>query len=464
MKWPKILALVLLCASFIWFSSCSRKNSTQNQQSSSSHGNGRGGASGAARPIPVGVAAVQSKDVPVILTGLGTITPYYTVTVHSRIDGQLMRVNFREGQFVKKGDLLAVIDPRPFEVALQQAEGALARDQALLRTSQVNLQRAEALTKEGVMATQQLNAQQAETGQYTGTIELDKAAVENAKVNLSYTQIRSPIDGRVGLRLVDPGNIVHASDQNGMLVITQMQPIAVLFTLPEEQIPEVVARMKTGTLPVQAYDSNDQTLLATGKLETIDNTIDPATGTVRLKGIFDNRDSVLWPNQFVNVHLQIQTLHNATVLPASAVQHGQQNSTFVYLVDGSNKVQMRNVELKLTQGDIAVVANGINPGDRVVVDGQDRLQAGMTVEPVAPQNRQQNASGTQPGTNNGMSPGPTPGQGLRNGSSMVTPTGGPVANPQQQANGTAIQGTAAPSTGHAIGGKSTGHGRRGGGD
>lgn len=462
MKWPKILALVLCCASFLGYGACSRQSATKNQQSSSNSGSGRGGAAAGNRPIPVGVAAVQSRSVPVILTGLGTITPYYTVTVHSRIDGQLVKVNFKEGQFVNKGDLLAVIDPRPYEVALQQTQGALARDEALLRTSQVNLQRAESLAKAGVMATQQLNAQQAETGQYTGTIQLDKAAVENAKVNLSYTEVRSPINGRVGLRLVDPGNIVHASDQNAILVITQMQPIAVLFTLPEEQIPEVVARMKAGTLPVQAYDSNNQNLMATGRLETIDNTIDPTTGTVRLKGIFDNRDSVLWPNQFVNVHLQIQTLQNATVLPASAVQQGQQNSTFVYVVDDSNKAQMHNVEIKLTQGDIAVAANGVNPGDRVVVDGQDRLQAGMTVEPVAPQNHQQNANGAQRA--NGMSPGPTPGQGLRNGSSMPSETGGPVVNSQQQASGNAVQGTAAPSTGRPLGGRATGHGRRGGGD
>lgn len=422
MKWPKILALVLSITGFVCYSGCSRDNSIQKQQ----NGAAKGGPGGTGRPVPVGVSAVESRDVPVILTGLGTITPYNTVTVRSRVDGQLVKVNFREGQFVHEGELLAVIDPRPFQVALDQAQGALARDEALLRTSEINLQRAKELTKEGVMAVQQLNAQQAETGQYTGTIELDKASVENAKVNLSFTQIRAPLSGRIGLRLVDPGNIVHATDQNGMLVITQMQPIAVIFTLPEERIPEVVRRLRAGVLPVQAYDSNDRRLLASGQLETLDNTIDPTTGTVRLKGIFDNRDSILWPNQFVNVHLQIQTLRNATVVPSSAIEHGQQNITFVYVVDSNNKAQVRDVQLKLTQGDTAVVASGISPGERVVVDGQDRLQANTTVEPTAPQSRPAQNIGLSrraPGPN-GTPEGPTPGQGLWNGGPLPTQTDG----------------------------------------
>ncbi len=446
MRWPKILGLVFCLTSVLWYFGCSSQKSNSTGKGSAKGGHG---AAAGEHPVPVGVSAVESRDVPVILAGLGTITPYNTVTVRSRVDGELVKVNFREGQFVHQGDLLAVVDPRPFQVALDQAEGALARDEALLQTSQINLQRAKELTKEGVMAVQQLNAQQAETGQYTGTIALDKAAVENAKVNLSYTQIRAPLSGRVGLRLVDPGNIVHASDQNGMLVLTQMQPIAVIFTLPEENIPEVVKRMKDGVLPVQAYDSNNATLLATGKLETIDNTIDPTTGTVRLKGIFDNKDSVLWPNQFVNVHLQLQTLRNATVVPASAIQRGQESATFVYIVDSQNKAQIRNVQLQLTEGDIAVVANGLTPGERVVVDGQDRLQADMTVQPTAPQMHPAQNAGTPnaPLNPNGMSPGPTTGQGQRNGSASPTPTGAPVPTGQQQASGAAVQGTAAPSTG-----------------
>jgi multidrug efflux system membrane fusion protein len=459
MKWLKMSVLVFCLASLFWYSACSshKTNSPQNSTANSR------GAAGAEHPVPVGVSAVVSRNVPVILAGLGTITPYNTVTVRSRVDGELVRVNFQEGQFVHKGDLLAVIDPRPFQAALEMAEGALTRDEALLRTSEINLQRAKALTNDGVMAVQQLNAQQAETGQYTDTIALDRAAVENAKVNLAYTQIRAPLSGRIGLRLVDPGNIVHATDQNGLLVITQMQPIAVIFTLPEDEIPEVVAQMRQEALPVQAYDSNDTTLLASGKLETIDNTIDPTTGTVRLKGIFDNKDSVLWPNQFVNVHLQLQTLYNATVVPASAIQHGQDNVTFVYVVDANNKAQMRNVQLKLTQGNLSVITDGLTPGERIVVDGQDRLQAGVTVEPTAPQNQPpQNAESTTPRLGpNAVSPDPISDQGPRNGSALPAPVGTPSAGAQQPTSAAAVQGTATRSVG-GLPVKSTGHGRRAG--
>jgi multidrug efflux system membrane fusion protein len=456
MTWPKTLVLAFCLASLLWYSACSSQNTNASQNAAA-----RGSdAAGAQHPVPVGVSVVASRDVPVILTGLGTITPYNTVTIRSRVDGELIKVNFREGQFVHKGDLLAVIDPRPFQAALDQAEGALERDEALLRTSQINLQRAKALTKDGVMAVQQLNAQQAETGEYLGTIALDKAAVENAKVNLAYTQIRAPLSGRIGLRLVDPGNIVHAADQNGLLVITQMQPIAVIFTLPEDNIPEVVAQMKKGVLPVQAYDSNDTTLLASGKLETIDNTIDPTTGTVRLKGIFDNKDSVLWPNQFVNVHLQLQTLHNATVVPASAIQHGQENSTFVYVVDANNKAQIRNVRLKLTQGNLSIIADGLTPGERVVVDGQDRLQAGITVQPTAPQNQpSQNAETTAPRLGpNRLSPDPPPGQRLQNRSAQPVPN--EALDPgAHQASGASIRGSTARSVG-GLPAKGTGHRRQ----
>lgn len=398
---------------------CSQSKDAGGQQSGSGGGKGKGGNTGG-RPTPVGVAPVQRQDVPKILTGLGTITAYNTVTVRSRVDGQLTRVNFTEGQMVKSGDLLAVIDPRAYQVALQQAKAALARDQAQYNTAQANLVRVQKLVQEGVFAQQQLDQQVAETGQLAGTMQVDQAQIENAQLNLSYTSIRAPLTGRVGLRLVDVGNMVHANDPNGMLVITQMQPIAVLFALPEDEIPKVVERLHSGLLPVDAYDRDDKTKLASGKLETIDNQIDQATGTVRLKAVFDNRETVLWPNQFVNVHLQLQTLKDATVIPASAVQRGQQGTSFVYTVDASNTAQMRNVQVVLTQGDIAVVSSGVAPGERVVTDGQDRLQSGMKVEPTAQQGgpRQNTNAGRQqgPGAGNGAAAASPADNGSRNGS------------------------------------------------
>lgn len=386
----RVLASALVVCS-IFMMSCSRGANPQNEGGAAGKG-GRGGQGGQNRATPVGVATAQSRDVPVILSGLGTITPYNTVTVRSRVDGQLVKVNFREGQIVKSGDLLAVIDPRPFQVALQQAEAALARDTAQYNTAQIDLKRFEALASAGVIAQQQLDQQRAQAGQLSGTLKVDEANIANAKLNLSYTNITAPVTGRVGLRLIDPGNIVHANDQTGMLVITQIQPIAVLFTLPEDQIPRVVARMKQGTLPADAYDRDDKTKLADGKLETLDNEIDPTTGTVRLKAVFENREATLWPNQFVNVHLELQTLPHATVVPAAAVQRGQQGN-YVYVVDGSNTAQQANVQVALTQGDMAVIASGVAPGQQVVVDGQDRLAAGSKVEPTAAGGRRgQNAS------------------------------------------------------------------------
>lgn len=391
--------VVFLLLLLLSFAACS-KNSGSADKGADDKGGRKGGAGGQNRPTPVGVATAESRDVPVILTGLGTITPYNTVTVRSRVDGQLVKVNFREGQFVKAGDLLAVVDPRPFQVALQQAEAALARDQAQYNTSQLDLKRYETLASQGIVAQQQLDQQRAQAGQFSGTLKVDEANIENAKLNLSYTNIKAPVSGRVGLRLVDVGNMVHANDQNGMLVITQVQPIAVLFTLPEDQIPQVVARMKTGTLPVDAYDRDDKTQLASGRLETLDNQIDPTTGTVRLKAVFENRDATLFPNQFVNVHLRVETLPNATVVPSAAVQRGQQG-TFVYVVDQGKTAQVANVKVVLTQGDTTVISGGVQPGQQVVVDGQDRLQAGSPVEPSAAPGRRGQG---QTASNSGQSP------------------------------------------------------------
>lgn len=333
--------------------------------------------------VPVGVATVQQREFPVYLTGLGSVQAFNTVSLKSRVDGQIMQVNFREGQDVRKGALLIVIDERPFQVALATAEANLQRDQAQLQNAKVQYERSKALFASGVIAKQDLDVQQASFGQFEGTIAADRAAVDNAKLNLVYCRITSPIDGRVGLRQVDPGNYVQASSTTPMLVITQLHPIAVIFTLPEDQLQTVSARMHQGTLSVDVYRRDDQTKLTTGKLLTIDNQIDQTTGTARLKAVFDNPENSLWPNQFVNVHLLLEKRKDAIVIPAAAIQRGPQG-TFTYVVDTSNTVQMRPVDVALTQGNAVVVASGLQPGEKVVTDGQEKLQAGSRVAPQAP--------------------------------------------------------------------------------
>jgi multidrug efflux system membrane fusion protein len=345
-------------------------------------------ASGPPPAIPVGVAAVKQGDFNVYLPGLGTVQALYTVSLKTRIDGQIMQVNFREGQDVKKGDLLILIDPRPYQVALQQAEANLQKDQAQLDNAKAQYERNKVLYEQGVIAKQDLDTLQASFGTYEGTIASDKAAIENAKLNLIYCHITSPIDGRVGLRQVDPGNYVTAAGNTPMLVITQLHPIAVVFTLPEDQLQSVAQHMRTGPLTVDAYSRDDQTKLTSGKLLTIDNQIDPTTGTAKLKALFDNPDSSLWPNQFVNIHLLLQTLNNAITAPASALQRGP-DGNFAYVVDANNVVDMRPVQVTLTQGNTIVVASGLKAGERVVTDGQEKLQAGMRVTPQAPARQKQ---------------------------------------------------------------------------
>jgi membrane fusion protein, multidrug efflux system len=331
--------------------------------------------------VPVGVATAQQKDVPVYLPGLGSVTAFNTVSVRTRIDGQLARVNFREGQHVKKGELLAVIDPRPYEVALSQAQANLFRDQAQLRDAKLNYERFKGLLQEsGAVSQQQVDTQRATADQLEGAVKADEAAIESAKLNLVYCHITAPIEGRVGIRLVDAGNMVHAADANPLLVITQLQPIVVLFTLPEDQLPEVASHMRNSTLEVDAYSRDDQTKLAQGKLLTIDNQIDQTTGTGKLKAVFDNRDNLLWPNQFVNVRLLLELRKNRIVIPAAAIQRGPQG-TFVFTVKPDKTVQMRQVTVELTQNNAATIANGVAAGDTVVVDGQDKLKEGSLVDP-----------------------------------------------------------------------------------
>jgi len=339
-----------------------------------------------AQPVVVGVAHAERKDMPVYLTGLGSVTAFNSVNVKTRVDGQLTQVAFKEGQHVQKGDLLAVIDPRPYEVALSQAQAALFRDQAQLRDARLNYERfKDLLQQSGAMSQQQVDTQKATADQLEGTVRTDQAAIDNAKLNLTYCRITAPISGRVGLRLVDAGNMVHAADTNPLLVITQLQPISVLFTLPEDQLPTVAKRMRQNTLTVEAYSRDDTTKIDTGKLLTIDNTIDQTTGTGRLKAVFDNEGDTLWPNQFVNIHLLLEVRKNSIIVPAAAIQRGPQG-TFVYGVKSDETVEVRPVTVSLTQGSTSLLASGLEPGETVVVDGQDKLQAGAHVQARAGQN------------------------------------------------------------------------------
>jgi membrane fusion protein, multidrug efflux system len=335
--------------------------------------------------VPVGVATVRQRDFPVYLTGLGSVLAFNTVALKTRIDGQITQVNFQEGQDVKVGELLIQIDPKPYDVALATAQANLQRDEAQLRYAQTQFERQKALYAGGVIAKQDLDTQEASLGQYEGTIAADKAAIDNAKLNLFYTRITSPINGRIGLRQVDIGNYVQASSTSPMVIITQMHPIAIDFTLPEDQLQAVRQRMKEGTLTVDVYSRDDQTKLSAGKLLTIDNQIDQTTGTAKLKAVFENPDNNLWPNQFVNVHLLLETKKDAITIPVSAVQRGPQG-TFTYLVDTNDTVQLRPIEVSLTQGSAAVIKSGLQPGERVVTDGQEKLQAGSRVSPQAPAN------------------------------------------------------------------------------
>jgi len=342
--------------------------------------------------VPVGVATVKQGDFNVYLTGLGSVQAFNTVSLKTRIDGQIVQVNFREGQDVKTGELLIVIDPRPYEVALAQAQANLQKDEAQLTNAKAQYERNKVLYEQGVIAKQDLDTLEASFGTYEGTIASDKAAIDNAKLNLTYCYIKSPIDGRVGLRQVDPGNYVTAAGGTAMLVITQLHPIAVVFTLPEDQLQEVAQHMRQGPLEVDAYSRDDQTKLEAGKLLTIDNQIDQTTGTAKLKAVFNNPENSLWPNQFVNCHLLLQTVKNAVTAPASAILRGPDGS-FAYVVDANNTAQMRPVQVALTQGSTVVIGSGLQGGEKVVTDGQEKLQAGSRVAPQAPARQNQQSSG-----------------------------------------------------------------------
>jgi membrane fusion protein, multidrug efflux system len=330
-------------------------------------------------PVPVVVAKAARSSVPFYLNGLGNVSAFYTVTVKSRVDGQIMKVAFNEGDLVKEGQVLIQIDPRPYQVQLEMAQGALAHDQAILNAAQIDLDRYKSAYARNAIAKQQLDDQEQAVLQYQGTVKQDMANVDNAKLQLIYANVTAPITGVVGLRLVDPGNIVHAADTTGMIIITQLQPIAVLFTIPEDNLPEVTQKLRAGIhLPVDAYNRDNSKKLASGTLITLDNQIDNTTGTAKLKAIFDNKNYELFPQQFVNMRVLVDTLQDQLVVPNVAVQNGQQGN-FVYVVDDRSRVHLRTVQVGITSDKTADILSGISDGDQVVVDGTDRLVDGAQV-------------------------------------------------------------------------------------
>lgn len=331
-------------------------------------------------PTPVGVAQVQTGDMPVTLSGLGTVTPLAMVTVQTQISGQLVRVGFHEGQLVKAGDFLAQIDPRPYQAALEQAEAQFGKDQAALRDAEVNLRRYDTLVAQNSIAVQTRDTQVAQVAQDRAQVQLDQAQIDTQKLNLTYCHIVSPVTGRVGLRQVDPGNYVTPTSlTNGIVVVTQLQPISVLFTLPEDDLPEVLRRLHAGaSLPVTAYDRTGTTKLAEGRLATVDNQIDTTTGTVKFRAIFANPDQMLFPNQFVNVKLLVETLRNVDLVPSSAIQRGAPG-TFVYRVKLDRTVAVQKVRLGASDDQQVTVLSGLQPGEVVVDDGADRLKDGAKV-------------------------------------------------------------------------------------
>ena len=414
--WLWILVLGVIAVG-IWYYRGTRAANQSQDSAVPTAGKGRGGAGAGNLIVPVVVATAQRGDIPVYFNGLGTATAYNTVTVRSRVDGQLINIAFKEGQFVHQGDLLAEIDPRPFQVQLEQAQGLLARDQAQRKDAQANFERYMLLYQQGIIPKQQLDTQEAQVGQFDGAIRSDQSQIDNAKLQLTYSHIVAPISGRVGLRLVDVGNMVHATDPNGLVVITQLQPISVIFSLPQDQLPQVNAKLRSGAqLSVEAYDRDDTTKLATGKLATIDNQIDLTTGTYKLKSVFGNENNILFPNQFVNVHLLVDTKRNLVIIPAAAIQRGPQG-TYVYAVSNGIKVNIRPVTIVQTTGNNIGLSAGLNPGDVVVIDGQDKLQDDTKVSVRTP-------TGASAGATPGSSAEPATQNSAQSGGKSASHSGG----------------------------------------
>src|SRR5262245_11955020 len=378
--WLWAVALVVLAAAAYFVYQRSGPTPAPESSTASGRPGAPGGPGGPNRPTPVVAVPARTGDIDMYLNGLGTVTPLQTVTVRTRVDGQLLRMLFQEGQSVKAGPLLAESDPRPFQVQREQAEGNMARDRALLENARLDLERYRTLFQQDSIAKQQVDTQDALVRQYEGAVKVDQSAIDNARLQLTYSRITAPIGGRVGLRLVDPGNIVHAGDTNGLVIITQLQPIGAVFTIPQDNLPAVMKRVQSGEkLPVEAWDREQKTKLATGTLASVDNLVDPTTGTVKLKAHFANDDNALFPNQFVNVRMKLDTLREATVIPSAAIQRGAQGM-FVYVVKADQKASLRPVKLGPVDGQRIAVSEGLTPGEMVIIDGMDRLREGAAVE------------------------------------------------------------------------------------
>ncbi|RKP52159.1 MdtA/MuxA family multidrug efflux RND transporter periplasmic adaptor subunit [Trinickia fusca] len=375
---PIAVALIAALALVVWHPWSGTSPGASNGPASTSHA-GRGAGATGALPQPVHVATASLGDMPIVLTALGTVTPLATVTVKTQLAGTLQNVAFREGQMVKQGDLLAQIDPRPYQISLENAQGALAKDTALLQTARLDLRRYQTLLAQDSIASQQVDTQASLVKQYEGQVQSDHASVDTYKLDLTYARITAPVSGRVGLRQVDPGNYVTPSDANGIVVITQLQPISVVFTTSEDNLPAIMKRMHGGAkLSTTAYDRNNTMPLESGYLDTVDNQIDTSTGTIKLRALFSNDETLLFPNQFVNARLLVDTLHQAVIVPTSAVLNGA-SGPFVYIVKPDQTVTVRQVKVGPVDGERTSIASGLAAGDRVVIDGSDRLREGAKI-------------------------------------------------------------------------------------
>lgn len=371
-----VLFLVVLLGASAYFLLPKPKQAPSSASAANAGKKGRGLGS-----IPVVAAKAQKGNIGVYFAGLGNVTPIYTVTVKSRVDGELMKVLYSEGQIVHQGDLLVEIDPRPYQVMLEQAEGQLTKDQATLDNARIDLDRYTKLLAQNAIPEQQLATQKAAVVQAEGTVKADQGAIDSAKLDLVYSKITSPITGRVGLRLVDPGNIVHATDSNGLVVITQIEPISVIFTIAEDQLPAVVQKMRAGQhLTVEAWDRGMTKKMAVGTLQTLDNQIDQTTGTVKLRAQFENDDDALFPNQFVNARLLVEEKHGVTLVPNAAIQRNSQ-STYAWVVKPDQTVTVRQITVGTTEGDQSQIVSGLAPGEVTVTNGVDKLQEGTKVTP-----------------------------------------------------------------------------------